>query len=66
MDSFRTEIPYCPVCLHDLTVAIKDVLRKTDQSRFECEACNSDLIATAVRVITVERDKEAEDARRQP
>jgi transcription elongation factor Elf1 len=46
----------CPVCSMDLNRLIADVLRKTDKSRFECPMCGADLVATAVRVITIKRD----------
>lgn len=46
----------CPVCSMDLNRTIVDVLRKTDVAHFQCPMCETDLIAKAVRVITIEKD----------
>jgi transposase-like protein len=47
---------HCPLCLTVLTLVIRDVLRKTDESRFDCPGCNSPLLAKATRTVTIQRD----------
>jgi hypothetical protein len=54
----------CPHCGTDLTYTLRDVLRKTDYSPFECDKCKTDLIATATRTISVDYDKTAKPKRR--
>jgi len=50
----------CPNCLVNIDRTLKDVLRKTDESIFECPECETELRAIAVRTITVTRSKESD------
>jgi uncharacterized Zn finger protein len=53
---FTQDYDICPICTADLSKVIKDVLRKTDRSLFECPGCSTPLVATLVRTVAITVD----------